>query len=77
VGGSDSHLLSTIGLGFTEIDSRPDESSVLESIRNGKTRSGGKVIPPNIIMIHAVRALVRKMRRRAGELNSKIFHIET
>ena len=77
VGGSDSHLLSTIGLGFTEIDSRPDESSVLESIRNGKTRSGGKVISPNIVMIHAVRALVRKMCRRAGELNSKIFHIET
>ena len=76
VGGSDSHLLSTIGLGFTEIDTRSDESSVLESIRNGKTRSGGKVIPPDIIIIHAIRAMVRKVRRRARELHSKIFHIE-
>lgn len=76
VGGSDSHLLSTIGLGFTEIDALPDENSVLESIRKGKTRPGGKVIPPNIVMIHAVRALVRRMRRRYRELNSKIFHIE-
>jgi hypothetical protein len=76
VGGSDSHLLSTIGLGFTEIESQPDESSVLESIRKGKTRPGGKVIPPNIFMIHAVRALVRKIRRRARELHSKTFHIE-
>lgn len=76
VGGSDSHLLSTIGLGFTEIDTRPDVSSVLESIRKGKTRPGGKVIPPDIIMIHAIRAMVRKIRRRAREFNSKIFHIE-
>ena len=76
VGGSDSHLLSTIGLGFTEIDTRHDEISVLESIRKGKTRSGGKIIHPHIIVIHAIRAMVRKVRRRAGKLNSKIFHIE-
>jgi predicted metal-dependent phosphoesterase TrpH len=76
VGGSDSHLLATIGLGFTEIDAQPCEIPVLESIRKGKTRSGGKVIPPNIIMIHTVRALVRRMRRRAREIHSKIFHIE-
>lgn len=74
VGGSDSHLLSTIGLGFTEIDTHIGESQALESIRKGKTRSGGKVISPNIIMIHAVRALVRRMRRRARALHSKIFH---
>ena len=77
VGGSDSHLLSTIGLGFTEIDIRPGESSVIDSIRKGKTRSGGKVIPPYIIMIHAVRALVRRTRRRVRKFHSKIFHIET
>ncbi len=77
VGGSDSHLLSTIGLGFTEIEALRSESSVLESIRKGKTASGGRVIPPDIIMIHAVRALARRIRRRAGELHSKIFHIVT
>jgi len=77
VGGSDSHLLSTIGLGFTEIDAKLSEISVLESIRKGKTKSGGQVIPPNIMIVHAVRGMVRKMRRRAREIHSKIFHIET
>jgi predicted metal-dependent phosphoesterase TrpH len=76
VGGSDSHLLAAIGLGFTEIDGHRSESSVLESIRTGKTRSGGQIIPPNIMMVHAVRGLARRMRRRARELHSKIFHIE-
>ncbi len=75
VGGSDSHLLSTIGLGFTEIDAKRSESSVLESIQKGKTKSGGQVIPPNIMLIHAVRGMVRRMRRRARELHSKIFHV--
>ncbi len=76
VGGSDSHLLAAIGLGFTEIDGHRSESSVLESIRTGKTRSGGQIIPPNIMMVHAVWGLARRMRRRARELHSKIFHIE-
>ncbi len=75
VGGSDSHLLSTIGIGFTEIDAQRSESSVLESIRNGRSFSGGRVITPDIMMIHAVRALSRRMRRHAANLHSKIFHV--
>lgn len=77
VGGSDSHLLSTIGLGFTEIDAASSVGLVLESIRKGKTRSCGHIIPPNIMMVHAVRGLARRMRRRTRELHNKIFHIET
>lgn len=77
VGGSDSHLLSTIGLGFTHIDALRNESSVLDSIRKGKTSSGGKLIPANIIIVHAVRAAGRKMRRTARELHSKIFDVKT
>lgn len=80
VGGSDSHLLSAIGLGFTEIDAQdahPSEISVLESIRKAKTRSGGKLIPANIMIVHAVRAAGRKMRRTARELHSKIFDVKT
>jgi predicted metal-dependent phosphoesterase TrpH len=73
VGGSDSHLLSAIGLGFTDIDCHGSERSALESIRKGKTRSGGKIIPPNIMVVHAFRGLARKMRRQARELHSKIF----
>ncbi len=76
VGGSDSHLLSAIGLGFTEIDAHRSESSVLESIRKGKTRSGGKLIPPNIMIVHAVRAVIRRIRRYARELHSKIFDVK-
>ena len=75
VGGSDSHLLAAIGLGFTEIDCHRSESSVLESIRKGKTRSAGQIIPPNIMMVHAFHGLARRMRRHARELHSKIFHI--
>ncbi len=76
VGGSDSHLLSSIGFGFTEIDAQGNESSVLESIRKGKTISGGRIIPPEIIMIHFVRALMRRIRKRGRTLHSKIFHID-
>jgi len=77
VGGSDSHLLSAIGLGFTHIDALRNESSVLDSIRKGKTSSGGKLIPANIIIVHAVRAVGRKIRRTARELHSKIFDVKT
>jgi predicted metal-dependent phosphoesterase TrpH len=77
VGGSDSHLLSTIGLGFTEIEAAHSVDLVLESIHKGKTRPGGQIISPDIMMVHAVRSLARKIRRRARELHSKIFHIET
>ncbi|VVB84760.1 Error-prone DNA polymerase [uncultured archaeon] len=73
VGGSDSHLLSTIGIGFTDIDARRTESAVLESIRKGKTVSGGRVIPLHIMMIHSARSLSRKIRRHAREFHSKIF----
>ena len=77
VGGSDSHLLSTIGLGFTEIDAHRSENSVLESIRKGKTRSDGKLIPPNIVIVHAVRGVIKRIRRSAREFHSKIFDVKT
>jgi predicted metal-dependent phosphoesterase TrpH len=76
VGGSDSHLLSTIGLGFTEIDAASSAALVLESIRKGKTRSGGQIISLDIMMVQAVRGLGRKIRRSARELHSKIFSVE-
>lgn len=76
VGGSDSHLLTTIGFGFTEIDAQRNESSVLESIRKGKTVSGGRLIPPHIMMVHAGRSLARKIRKHAREFHRKIFHLQ-
>ena len=70
VGGSDSHMLATIGLGFTEIDAEPDVGSVLSAIREGKTRAGGKVAPLYVVFIQVVRGFFR----RFGKFHSKIFY---
>ncbi|MCX9025455.1 MAG: PHP domain-containing protein [Candidatus Methanoperedens sp.] len=63
VGGSDSHVLSTIGLGFTEIDAEPDVGSVLSAIREGKTRPGGRVVPLYVVFIQMVRGFFRRLNR--------------
>jgi predicted metal-dependent phosphoesterase TrpH len=63
VGGSDSHMLATIGSGYTEIDSGPDEISVLDAIRKGKTRPGGKAAPIHIIIIQVMRGAIRRVKK--------------
>ncbi|PWB54733.1 MAG: histidinol-phosphatase [Candidatus Methanoperedenaceae archaeon] len=63
VGGSDSHMLGTIGIGYTEIDAQPDEASVLNAIRNGKTLPGGKNAPIYIIIIQLFRGVLRRLRK--------------
>jgi len=62
-GGSDSHVLATIGLGFTEIDAEPDVGSVLSAIREGKTRTGGRVAPLYVVFIQMVRGFFRRLNR--------------
>ena len=74
VGGSDSHMLSTIGIGYTEIDAEPDERSVLRAIREGRTSSGGRVAPVYVVFIQVIRGVFRRARRFGKELHSKIFH---
>ncbi len=74
VGGSDSHMLSTIGLGYTEIDAEPDEESVLSAIRKGRTRSGGQIVPAYILFIQVIRGLFRRFSRVGKRTHSKIFH---
>ncbi|MDD5473869.1 MAG: CehA/McbA family metallohydrolase [Candidatus Methanoperedens sp.] len=74
VGGSDSHMLSTIGIGYTEIDSDPDEEAVLSAIREGRTGHGGQVAPLYVICIQVVRGVFRRVNRFGKELYSKIFH---
>lgn len=69
-GGSDSHLLATIGLGYTEIDAAYDEHSVLKAIREGRTCSGGKIAPLYVVLIQVMRGLLRRLKK----LHSKIFH---
>lgn len=63
VGGSDSHLLATIGLGYTDIDADPDEKSVLSAIKEGRTIPGGRVAPLYVVFIMVIRGLFRRLRR--------------
>lgn len=62
VGGSDSHLLATIGFGFTEIKAEKNEAAVLQAIREGRTSSGGRVVPLYVVIIQVMRGIVRRMR---------------
>lgn len=62
VGGSDSHMLATIGLGFTEIDAEADEASVLNAIREGKTRPGGKIAPIYVVIVQVMRGFFRRIK---------------
>jgi predicted metal-dependent phosphoesterase TrpH len=63
VGGSDSHMLATIGSGYTEIDTEPDEISVLDAIRNGKTRPGGKAATIHIVIFQVLRGVIRCIKK--------------
>ncbi len=74
VGGSDSHMLATIGIGFTDIETSSSEVSVLKAIREGKTHSGGVVAPLYVVFIQVMRGLFRRAGRLGKELHSKIFH---
>lgn len=73
VGGSDSHMLATIGLGYTEIEAESNEECVLSAIKEGRTRSGGEVAPLYVVFIQVVRGFFRRLNRLGGELHSKIF----
>jgi predicted metal-dependent phosphoesterase TrpH len=74
VGGSDSHMLSTIGLGYTEIDSCADEEAVLSALREGRTNPGGRVAPVYVVFIQLMRGIFRRLNRFAKEFHSKIFY---
>ena len=74
VGGSDSHMLATIGLGFTDIDTESNESSVLCAIREGKTSPGGKTAPLYVIVIQVMRGIFRRAVHVGNRIHSKIFH---
>ncbi|VVB86673.1 PHP-associated [uncultured archaeon] len=74
VGGSDSHLLATIGLAYTDIEAEPDERAILSAIREGRTGSSGQVVPLSVVVIHILRGLLRKFRKPGKELYSRIFH---
>ncbi len=74
VGGSDSHLLATIGLAYTEIEAVPDEESILTAIREGRTSAGGSVVPAYVILILVIRGAFRKLRKAGKEIYERIFN---
>ncbi|MBN2101758.1 MAG: PHP domain-containing protein [Candidatus Aenigmarchaeota archaeon] len=43
IAGSDSHFDYEIGSGYTYVDAEPDENSVLDAIKKGRTEIGGKI----------------------------------
>ncbi len=53
--GSDSHILTTIGIAYTEIDVASSTGSVLKAIREGRTRTEGHVAPVHIVFIQMLR----------------------
>lgn len=63
VGGSDSHMLAAVGLGYTEIDACSDEEDVLAAIKAGRTRAGGEVAPLYVVIIQVLRGFFRRLSR--------------
>ncbi|HEX7627306.1 MAG TPA: PHP domain-containing protein [Candidatus Methanoperedens sp.] len=62
VGGSDSHMLTTIGIGYTEIDAEPYVEDVLKAIREGKTRPGGRIAPLYVVIFQVMRGVFRRIK---------------
>lgn len=63
VGGSDSHMFATIGIGYTEIDADSEEESVLLAIKEGRTHTGGELAPLYIVFIQVVRGFFRRLKK--------------
>lgn len=63
VGGSDSHMLATIGIGYTEIDAGSGEESVLLAIKEGRTHTGGGLAPLYVVFIQVVRGFFRRLKK--------------
>ena len=70
VGGSDSHMLTTIGIGYTEIDAEPFMESVLNAIREGKTRPGGRTAPLYVVIFQVMRGFFRRLKRHLYTIRS-------
>ena len=61
VAGSDSHQLETIGRAYTEITPRGGES-ILDAIREGRTRPAGRLAPIRVMVKQAYRGVRRNLK---------------
>lgn len=68
VGGSDSHEAKMVGCSYTEIDAADRTiESVLEAIRSGKVRPGGKRTPVSYVLKQVVVGRIKKAKKALGK----------
>ena len=63
VGGSDAHNAKFVGFGRTFVDAEPTVASILQAIRDGKVRSGGKKTPLRTYTRQSLSNTWRKIKR--------------
>jgi predicted metal-dependent phosphoesterase TrpH len=64
VGGSDAHNARFVGFGYTLVAARPEVSSILAAIREGRTIAGGRMTPLRTYSRQSLKNALRRMRRR-------------
>jgi predicted metal-dependent phosphoesterase TrpH len=64
VGGSDAHNARFVGFGYTLVAARPEVSSILAAIRDGRTIAGGRMTPLRTYSRQSLKNALRRMRRR-------------
>ncbi|HDR72389.1 MAG TPA: PHP domain-containing protein [Methanoculleus sp.] len=64
VGGSDAHHARYVGFGLTFVDADRDPASILQAIREGKTKAGGRMTPLRTYTTQSLKGTVRKIRKR-------------
>lgn len=70
VGGSDAHEAVMIGRAYTEIDAtQRSVAAVLEAIRQGKTRAGGRKTPVSFVVRQMFAGHIKKLKARMGLKN--------
>ena len=64
IGGSDAHNARFVGYGITLIDAEPDVASILQAIRDGKTKATGRMTPLRTYTHQSMKNTKRKITRR-------------
>lgn len=67
VGGSDAHHARYVGFGLTFVDADRDASSILQAIRDGKTKAGGRMTPLRTYTRQSLKGTVRKIKKRVDK----------
>ena len=63
VGGSDAHNAKFVGFGRTLVDAEPNVAAILQAIRDGNVKCGGKKTPLRTYTRQSLRNTWRKIKR--------------